>query len=608
MKRIIYIFFLLIVAKAQAQQRIQSSLLHVNEFSLNKSFAGNDSCVKVFGQQKNQWLGVNGAPINSALQIQLPISQKLGFGVNFNHWKAGILRSTDLDFTFAYHLMLNQKTKLSPSLSLGYNVFGFNSSNLFVFDQGDLVNQNRQNQHGVFADFGLLLQSNNFEVGLAIPRFFSSDPSFEIAKESQVLNIESYLNLHAAYNYDINSKMAIKPYLIYRSIPSFGEILDAMLSFEYNKTIGFSAGYRSRNGLIASVNYSFNKFTVAYAYDAGMSNLNGISAGSHEFLLAYKFCKTKKIKKVEPEKEPMKSVIKFSYESEFRDANTNELINNATVKLSNKQSGEVINKTINNGTIIFELIEGIPYQIEALNPNYELLTHSINASEKKEVFKLTPKILSLFGTIKDKQTGEVIEGVKVKIGDNQLSTDKNGFFDLKLSGKQIGQEILEMVTFERKGYVTASANLKTMVKGFDPINVMQFLDKEIEMQPLAAGADLAKLIDLKPIYFEVNSSEISDASKIELDKIVQILNNNEDMKLQVESHTDCRGNANANLKLSDARAKSSADYIKSKISNPERVSGKGFGANRPLETCKDCKSCNDEAHNKNRRTEFRVVY
>jgi outer membrane protein OmpA-like peptidoglycan-associated protein len=82
------------------------------------------------------------------------------------------------------------------------------------------------------------------------------------------------------------------------------------------------------------------------------------------------------------------------------------------------------------------------------------------------------------------------------------------------------------------------------------------------------------------------------------------------MIIELGSHTDCRGTKNANKTLSNDRAKASADYIKSRITNPERISGVGYGEGKLKVNC-PCEgtvksNCPEEEHAKNRRTEFIV--
>ena len=72
------------------------------------------------------------------------------------------------------------------------------------------------------------------------------------------------------------------------------------------------------------------------------------------------------------------------------------------------------------------------------------------------------------------------------------------------------------------------------------------------------------------------------------------------------AHTDCRGPKGYNRGLSERRAKSTAKYIKKKISNPERVTFKGYGESQPATDC-SCKKCSTEQHQLNRRTEFIII-
>ena len=123
--------------------------------------------------------------------------------------------------------------------------------------------------------------------------------------------------------------------------------------------------------------------------------------------------------------------------------------------------------------------------------------------------------------------------------------------------------------------------------------------------------DLATLIDIKPIYFDLGKFVIRKDAALELDKIVKVMNDYPAMKIELGSHTDCRSSIAFNEKLSANRAKASADYIKSRIKNPERIYGKGYGESKLKIDC-PCEgtvksSCSEEEHQQNRRTEFVIL-
>jgi outer membrane protein OmpA-like peptidoglycan-associated protein len=119
------------------------------------------------------------------------------------------------------------------------------------------------------------------------------------------------------------------------------------------------------------------------------------------------------------------------------------------------------------------------------------------------------------------------------------------------------------------------------------------------------------MLNIKPIYFDLNKFNIRKDAAIELDKIVKVMNENPTMVIELGSHTDCRGTIAANETLSQNRANSSANYIKTRITNPERIYGKGYGETKLLNDC-GCEgtvksTCTDQQHQLNRRTEFIII-
>ena len=103
------------------------------------------------------------------------------------------------------------------------------------------------------------------------------------------------------------------------------------------------------------------------------------------------------------------------------------------------------------------------------------------------------------------------------------------------------------------------------------------------------------------VFFETGSAVIKKSSYADLDKLVTILKKHPEVKARVEGHTDNTGNAAKNLSLSQARAKSVADYLISHGEPADHISSEGYGITRPVAT-------NDtrEGRAKNRRVEIVV--
>ena len=105
------------------------------------------------------------------------------------------------------------------------------------------------------------------------------------------------------------------------------------------------------------------------------------------------------------------------------------------------------------------------------------------------------------------------------------------------------------------------------------------------------------------IQFEYNSAEVKEVSFGLLDEIVQVMQANPQLeKVQVEGHTDSKGGASYNRKLSRGRAQSVVDYLIKAGVDKKRLVAKGFGPDRPI-----ADNESDEGREKNRRVEFNIL-
>ena len=107
---------------------------------------------------------------------------------------------------------------------------------------------------------------------------------------------------------------------------------------------------------------------------------------------------------------------------------------------------------------------------------------------------------------------------------------------------------------------------------------------------------------LKNIFFDVNKFELKSESQVELDKLVQLLNENPTIKIEISGHTDNVGKPADNLLLSNNRAKAVVNYLVNKKVPAQRLTFKGYGETKPVGDNKT-----DEGRAMNRRTEVKVV-
>lgn len=120
------------------------------------------------------------------------------------------------------------------------------------------------------------------------------------------------------------------------------------------------------------------------------------------------------------------------------------------------------------------------------------------------------------------------------------------------------------------------------------------------------GFRIGDIIKVDNINYSTGSAKLDKRDMRGLNEIVKILKENS-ISVEIRSHTDSRGDAAKNLKLSQERAKAVYDYLLSQGVNKYRLKYKGYGEAILLNGCKDGVACSNAKHAANRRTDFKVM-
>ncbi|MDP3314336.1 OmpA family protein [Lutibacter sp.] len=117
----------------------------------------------------------------------------------------------------------------------------------------------------------------------------------------------------------------------------------------------------------------------------------------------------------------------------------------------------------------------------------------------------------------------------------------------------------------------------------------------------------ALLVNINPIYFDLDKSNIRKDAAIELEKVVNIMKKYPNLKIDLGSHTDSRAADLYNLQLSQRRAKSTLNWIINKGIAAESITGQGYGETKLINNCANNVKCSEVDHQLNRRTEFVIL-
>ena len=239
-----------------------------------------------------------------------------------------------------------------------------------------------------------------------------------------------------------------------------------------------------------------------------------------------------------------------------------------------------------------------------------------------DIFNSEPRAKMIAGVARD-EDGNPLQGTVVKLfdeDDNEMSevtADEMGAYEFvvdadknfELTGNKDGYREATNATSSYGTEEVITANLELLQDQASEEEEEQ--EVVVVDENVVVNEDIGAFIKMKPIYFDYDKSDITPVAAKELDKMIKVMNQFPTMEVELTSHTDCRGTRQYNSTLSQQRALSSAEYIKGRISTPNRISRKGVGETSTVNDC-DCEgdeisTCSEPDHQLNRRTEFIVT-
>lgn len=207
--------------------------------------------------------------------------------------------------------------------------------------------------------------------------------------------------------------------------------------------------------------------------------------------------------------------------------------------------------------------------------------------------------ITVKGIVFDETTKEPIADAQVSLLDdnNQLVNQTTSGIDGTYSFIA-GCGIQYTVRGVKEDYTPYETTIKTPF-------VTGTVDVPIPLQRIGCDPnDLNCILKLQPIYFDFDKSFIRPDAEIELAKILAALREYPQINIDIESHTDSRGNDSYNLALSERRAQSTLKWLVGKGIDKKRLSAKGYGETRLINKCSNGVKCTAEEHQLNRRSMF----
>jgi outer membrane protein OmpA-like peptidoglycan-associated protein len=208
--------------------------------------------------------------------------------------------------------------------------------------------------------------------------------------------------------------------------------------------------------------------------------------------------------------------------------------------------------------------------------------------------KIEP-VLYLIGKVSDSETGDPVMA-KIDIIDlgsdaviaTTASSDVDGSFRVKLPAKKS-----YMVDFRATGFLSDMKRI-TIPESYSE----EFYTLNAPLNKVKVG----KKVVLNNILFQLGKSVLTTGSYSELNRLVLILQDNPQMKIEISGHTDNTGSPVLNAKLSTDRARAVVEYLVQKSIDRTRLAYRGYGSDQPI-----ADNTTEVGRSKNRRVEFKIL-
>lgn len=237
------------------------------------------------------------------------------------------------------------------------------------------------------------------------------------------------------------------------------------------------------------------------------------------------------------------------------------------------------------------------YQFKVLVPSEDKKEEVpiVENTENKEIY-LALKVVQSNKDNSNKRKAALPQ-TKIFLTNEILLTDKNG-----LVLHQLESDKVYNLKIEKDSFLTKSISITTKDIKFNPGENIITINKEVELDKIEPG----KEIILENIYYEYDQWNIREDARPSLDRLAELLLQNPTIRIELGSHTDCRGDDVYNEELSAKRAQSVVNYLIGKGIAELRLVARGYGETTPFNPCV-CDQCTEEMHQQNRRTSFKII-
>ncbi|SDF29074.1 PorP/SprF family type IX secretion system membrane protein, partial [Cellulophaga baltica] len=278
-----------------AQQDAQYTQYMYNTISVNPAYAGSRGVLSIAALHRSQWVGLDGAPTTQTLNLNTPVSRRVGLGLSIVNDEIGngTNQDTYFDAAFSYTIPTSEEGKLSFGLKAGGHFLNIDFSKLRNYGAESNL-PNVDNKFSPNFGAGVYYHTDNFYSGLSVPNFLQTEHFDSAGTDSSSFLAEERLNIYfiTGYVFDLNPNLKFKPAGLVKAVKGAPLQIDVSANFLINDKFSVGAAYRwdAAVSLLAGFQIS-EQLMLGLAYDKETTDLGAtrFNDGSFEVFLRYEF-------------------------------------------------------------------------------------------------------------------------------------------------------------------------------------------------------------------------------------------------------------------------------------------------------------------------------
>lgn len=271
------------------QQLPQFTQYMYNTISINPAYAGSREILIINLLNRNQWVGIDGAPVTQTLSAHTSLpGTNLGLGLSIINDQLGYEKTTYLFSDISYRINLDplDEYKITFGMKVGFRKYSIDDELLNDPDYNtDPFLNNINYKWDPNIGVGLYFRGESYYLGLSVPKIFTYKNNTEYFSLDRV----SYF-FNGGYLFDANMNLKFKPTFLLKYTEGAPISFDLSSLFFINENLWIGGSYRFSDSFGAIVNFKITEaLSIGYSYDYITSNLRIATSGSHELMLNYEF-------------------------------------------------------------------------------------------------------------------------------------------------------------------------------------------------------------------------------------------------------------------------------------------------------------------------------